>query len=77
MNAITVNATVGDDGVLHVDFPLGVAAANQEVRLTIDKVSKPRFTKEEWAKIVDGIAGKWQGEFERPPQGEYEVRDPM
>lgn len=77
MNAITINAKVGKDGVLHIDVPLGAHAANQEVRLTIDPVSKPRFTGEEWSKIVDEMAGFWKGDFERPPMGSFEDRDPL
>jgi hypothetical protein len=77
VNAITIKAKVDDDGVLRLNVALGVEAANQVVRLTIDLISKPRFTKEEWSEIVDENAGFWQGEFERPPQGEFEIRDSL
>lgn len=77
MNAITVTAVVGEDGVLHVNVPLGAQAANRQVRLTIDPVSRPQFTKEEWAKIVAENSGFWKGDFERPPMGQFEERDPL
>jgi hypothetical protein len=35
------------------------------------------MTPEEWAAFLDRTAGMWQGEFERPPQGDYEVREPL
>ena len=28
----------------------------------------------DWLAFVQGTAGDWRGEFERPPQGEYEHR---
>jgi hypothetical protein len=38
---------------------------------------KKPMTQEEWRAWVDSMAGTWQGEFERPPQGEYEQREPL
>jgi hypothetical protein len=35
------------------------------------------MTKDEWKTWVESMAGSWQGEFERPPQGEFEERDPF
>ena len=35
------------------------------------------MTQEEWHAWVDSMAGTWQGEFERPAQGEYEEREPL
>jgi hypothetical protein len=32
---------------------------------------------EEWRRRVLATAGKWQGELERPEQGEYEQRDSL
>ncbi len=34
-------------------------------------------TQAEWAAWVASMAGAWQGEFERPPQGEYEERESL
>jgi hypothetical protein len=39
--------------------------------------AKKPMTQEEWRVWVDSMAGAWQGEFERPPQGEYEEREPL
>jgi hypothetical protein len=30
--------------------------------------------REAWLKFIEQTAGKWQGELERPEQGEYEHR---
>lgn len=77
MNMITLEADVGEDGVLHMDVALGKAAANKRVQVTIGEPASPEYTKEEWAKIVDEISGFWKGDFERPPMGEFEERDPL
>jgi hypothetical protein len=65
---------VGKDGVRHRIVPLGLAEANQEVQVTVEAV--PR-TQEEWQRLVRETAGKWQGDFERPEQGELEKREPL
>jgi hypothetical protein len=33
------------------------------------------MTQEEWQKFIAETAGSWEGEFERPEQGEFEKRD--
>lgn len=35
------------------------------------------LTPEEWKKFVADTAGTWQGDFVRPPQGEFETREPL
>jgi hypothetical protein len=78
MTRTTLTSRVGADGVLSVTVPLTPADANQEVRVTIEPVSPaPVMTQEEWRKWVQSMVGSWQGDFERPDQGEYERRDPL
>jgi hypothetical protein len=31
--------------------------------------------REAWLKFIADTAGRWQGDLERPEQGEYEIRD--
>jgi len=64
------------DGVLRLDVPLGKQASNQEVDVTIELL-KSAMTQEEWKAWVEKMAGSWEGDFTRPEQGEYEVRDPL
>lgn len=68
---------VDADGVLRFAFELGKECANKVVRLTVASIEPPPdtspLTDEERRKLLKDLAGKWQGEFERPPQGE-EVR---
>lgn len=63
---------VGHDGVLM----LGREWANKTVRVVVEVV-KPFVNREEWLHFVNATSGKWQGEFQRPPQGEYEERDSL
>jgi hypothetical protein len=77
MTRIVVTSKVGPDGVLHLALPLEPAAAGQDVRVTVEPVVSPVPTPEEWRRAVLATAGQWQGDFERPPQGEYEEREPL
>jgi hypothetical protein len=75
MTRIIVKAKVGADGVLHLDVPVGMAYANSEVKVTIESAaarSPIAMTEQEWHDFIDRTAGTWQGDFERPAQGEFE-----
>jgi len=75
MNRVIVKSTVGSDGTLHLDLPLGLSEADREVQITIKPVAKKNaLTPEEWRSWVQSMAGSWQGPFERMPQGQYEER---
>ena len=75
MNRMVVRSKVGRDGVLRLDLPMGLQEAENEVQVTVDPVA-PRLsmTPDEWRDWVASMAGTWQGDFERMPQGEYEER---
>ena len=77
MNRIVVKSRVGANGVLQLTLPVGSADANQEVQITVEPVGPPALSPEEWQRGILETAGKWQGEFERPEQGEYEQREPL
>jgi hypothetical protein len=77
MNRITVQSKVGDDGILQLSLPVGAASAGQAVQITVEPLPAAETTPEEWRAIILGTAGKWQGDLERPEQGEYERREPM
>jgi hypothetical protein len=78
MNRMVVKSRVGSDGVLHLALPVGAEEANKEVQVTVEPITpKKDMTQEEWAAWVDSMAGAWQGNFERPPQGELEERDAL
>jgi hypothetical protein len=77
MNRIVVKSRVSRDGILHLDLPVGQAEADKEVQVTVEPVSPSQMSPEEWHQFILSTAGKWQGEFERPEQGEYEEREPL
>jgi hypothetical protein len=78
MNRIVVKSKVSNDGILHLSVPVGLEEADKEVQVTVEPVAaKKPMTQEEWQAWVDSMAGTWQGDFERPPQGEYEEREPL
>lgn len=78
MTRLTMTKRVGADGVLQLKIPVGIDAANQEVRIIVEPAPlKPITSPADWAAWVDSMAGAWQGDFERPPQGELQERDPL
>jgi hypothetical protein len=75
MNRMVFQSRVGPDGVLQV--PLGPAEANRDVQVIIEEVEPPRAVPAEYIAWLRSIAGKWQGDFERPPLGVLEEREPL
>jgi hypothetical protein len=70
---------VDADGVVRFALELGKEYANKFVRVTVEGVgiASGEMTHEEWLRFIEDTAGKWEGELERPPQGEYEEREPL
>ena len=80
MNRIVLHSRVGADGVLKLAVSIGAQEADREVQVTIE-ATEPRLLtsaeRDEWRQFVLETAGAWQGELERPEQGEYEQRDEL
>jgi hypothetical protein len=63
--------------------PLGHEEANKTVRVVVETLeptaSPPRSfaDRAEWLRFLDETGGKWQGDFAREPQGDYEERHPL
>ena len=74
---MVVKSTVSGDGILHLALPVGIEEANKEVQVTVEPVVRAPMSQEEWQELVLSTGGKWQGDFERPEQGEYEQREPL
>jgi hypothetical protein len=74
----TSQSRVGADGVLHLDVPIGEAAADREVQVTIDPVGPAAMTQEEWRNFVLATRGSiTDPSFVRHEQGEYERREEL
>jgi hypothetical protein len=75
MTTIEMTTQVDSNGVLHLDVPLGMEAANREVMVTIKPASlvparTPPISKEEWLKFIADTAGSiTDPTFVRHPQG--------
>lgn len=74
-----VTTQVGADGVLSLTVPPGPEGADKVVRVTVEVIkgtrrAGPFASREGWHRFVEETAGKWQGELERAPQGEFERR---
>ena len=69
MNRFILRSRVDGDGVLRVVVPIGSAAADREVQVTIDSSSQPADEQTDYIAWLESIAGRWQGEFARMPQG--------
>jgi hypothetical protein len=77
MQRHSIRSRAGADGVLRVTLPLGKSEADREVRLIVEPVSSSLKSSEDYLDYLQATAGAWQGDFERPDQGEYEVRDSL
>jgi hypothetical protein len=78
MNRIVVERRVNGEGILQLTIPLGVNEAGKDVRITLEPVNtKSKITLDEWRATIQATSGGWQGEFDRPPQGEVEEREPL
>ncbi len=77
MDRMVVKSTVSSDGILHLALPVGIEDANTEVQVTVEPVPSAAMSQEEWERLVLSTAGRWEGEFQRPEQGDYERREPL
>jgi hypothetical protein len=77
MRRLILRSRVGADGVLRVTVPVGQAEADQDVQVIIEPVSATVQSNQDYLDFLQATAGAWQGNFERPDQGDYEVRDPL
>jgi hypothetical protein len=77
MIRLTVRSRIDADGVLRVAVPIGLHDAEREVNVTIEPIDGRTEEQTEYVSWLDGIAGKWQGDFERLPELDFEERDPL
>jgi hypothetical protein len=77
MNRVVIKSKVDSNGVLQLTLPLGLPDAGREVQITIEPAGPPAMSQEEWRRAILATSGKWQGDFERPEQGELEEREQL
>jgi hypothetical protein len=78
MNRTVIHSRVDADGVLRITVPMAAGDANREVQVTIDPVSPPSLTQEEWRNFILTTAGSiTDPSFVRHEQGDYEDREAL
>lgn len=77
MDRMTMNSRVGADGVLNVSVPVGLSDANLPVQITIEPALEKTNGSPDYGDWLDGLAGRWQGEFVRGEEGTLETREPL
>jgi hypothetical protein len=81
MTAFETTFHVGPDGKVVLSVPPELA--NRDVRVTVEPASNgttpaSRMTREQWREFLDNVTGSIDDPtFERPPQGEFENREPL
>ena len=73
MTRLQTRVKVNPEG--NVVIAVGREEAGRDVVVTVESV-KPKVTQEQWQRIVRETAGS-APHLERPPQGEYEKREPL
>lgn len=74
LDTMRLNGRTDEQGVLRLTLPVGVKETEYEVVV----VMQPKEPKGErvWPPgFFEQVVGKWEGEFERPPQGEINDRE--
>jgi len=77
MTKLVLRSTSGSDGKLRLEVPVGMPNTDFEVEVVArpkplePAAAKKGMTPAEWQAWVASMAGTWQGDFERPPQGEF------
>ena len=77
MNRITLRSRVDTDGVLRLAVPFGTAEADQPMQVTIESLQDEEVDSSDYIHWLEGIAGQWQGDFERLPTADFEQRDSL
>jgi hypothetical protein len=83
MQSIKIRSHVGQDGILHLEIPVGMTERDLEVMVIFQplevSVQQEKTEKLDWSpNFFEQTAGCLQDDpLVRYPQGEYEQREPM
>lgn len=66
-----------DQGVVHVDVPIGRSRQRVEVLVVWEDVAEPEDLDRDGPSMADLVGVLQDVDLERPPQGAYETRDPL
>ncbi|HEY2412601.1 MAG TPA: hypothetical protein VGI40_10180 [Pirellulaceae bacterium] len=65
------------DRILHLAIPVEKASASYRVVVHVQPILDDEEGEYLSDDFINETAGKWVGELTRPPQGEYEQREPL
>ena len=75
MQSLTLHTSVGKDGILKIETPIGITNAELEVVLVVHPIEEAPPIPEWPANFFTEIVGGWEGApLVREPQGTYETR---
>ena len=74
MANIVMQSRSGPDSILHLEVPVGQPDTEFEVEVVV-RSKKPSVSQQDYLEFLQKTAGAWQGDFERPEQGEPQERD--
>jgi len=78
METIKMRARTDHNGILRLEAPMGLSDALFDVVLVATKVANEAEARAEWLAFIDRMAGSLaDNPIERPPQGDYEEREPI
>lgn len=82
MQTVTLNSRSDHEGFLHLKIPAALPDAEIKVIIilqpTLPVSADPTPTELGWSPgFFERTAGAWEGELQREPQGEYEVREEL
>lgn len=66
-----------DQGVVHVDVPIGRSRQRVEVLVVWEDVGEPADADRDGPSMADFVGALEGVDIERPPQGALEKRDPL
>lgn len=66
-----------EQGVVHVDVPVGRSRRRVEVLVVWEEVAEADAAHPQEPAMADLVGLLQEGDLERPPQGTYENRDPL
>lgn len=73
---ISIRSHVGTDGVLRLEVPTEFSDADLEVTVLLSPAGSTTSTTAEWQPgFFTEVIGSWEGELNRPDQGEFEIRE--
>jgi hypothetical protein len=78
METIKLQSRVGKDGILRLEVPVNASDTELEVVLVVQAVKETTEDRAEWIAFIERTAGSLaDAPMERPPQGDYETREPI